>query len=234
MKFQCLGTGSSGNCYLIQLGSSYILLDAGVQFKKITKAINLNNLDFAFISHEHKDHSLCEENLRYRAVSILNGNTIQDFVKIAKFSQFSAELSIFLFPLEHGECKNGGIIIKKNGNSKGEQAECVLYATDFTVCKYDLSAFKFTSVIVECNYLKEKVIDTPEFMRTKENIYRHLSLEGCDLFLSKLDLSQCKEIILCHFSDNYSDAIYMGSYINSKYKIKTLCCRKLGGYDTYE
>ena len=234
MKFKCIGTGSSGNCYLIELGGSYILLDAGVTIEKITKAINLNLVDFAFISHEHKDHSLSEENLRYRAVSILEGRIIHRFEKITKFSQNKAKLDLYCFPVEHGDCPTSGIIIHKSGNVKGEEPETILYVTDFNNCVYDLSDFKFTSVIVECNYIKDKTINADNFTRTKENIYRHLSLEGCDMFLSKLDLSNCKEIILTHFSENFSDPIFMGSYINNKYKIKTLCCRKFGGYDIYE
>lgn len=230
MKFKCLGTGSSGNCYLVELGGSYILLDAGVKMEKITKAINLNLVDFAFISHEHNDHSQSQEKLRYRAVPILEGKTIHKFDKIAKFSQNKAKLDIYCFPIEHDDCPTSGIIIHK----KGDNPETILYITDFSNCIYDLSDFKFTSVIVECNYIKDKAINANNFTRTKENIYRHLSLEGCDMFLSKLDLSKCKEIILIHFSENFSDPIYMGSYINNKYKIKTLCCKKFGGYDTYE
>lgn len=229
MELKCLGTGSSGNCYLVCLDGSYIILDAGVNFKKIVNEVSLNLIDFAFISHEHKDHSRSLQNLVSRRVNILYGNLIQEFTKSEFKSKFSGLYQIYQFPVEHGDCKCAGIIIKK-GN------ECILYVTDFTICKYDLSVFKFTSVIVECNYLKEKAENTEanEFLRVKENIYRHLSLEGCDLFLSRLDLSKCKEIFLIHFSDNFSDPIYSGSYISNKYHITTHCCKKNGGYDTYE
>lgn len=30
MQLECIGTGSSGNCYLIKVGSSFIILDCGV------------------------------------------------------------------------------------------------------------------------------------------------------------------------------------------------------------
>ena len=227
VRFSCLGTGSSGNCYLLNVGSSNLLLDAGIKIEKITKAINLNLVDFAFISHTHKDHSLSEEKLHLRGVPVLRGELVDDFIKIKKSMDIIEPMNIYAFPVEHGDCKNAGLIIKTRN-------ECILYITDFTVCKYDLSIFKFTSVIVECNYLKEKVTDTDLFNRTKENIYRHMSLDGTDLFLSKLDLSNCNEIILTHFSNDFSDAIYMGSYINNMYKIKTLCCKRFGGYDIYE
>lgn len=227
MKFKCLGTGSSGNCYLIQLGDDNILLDAGVSIKKIIKNINLNNLAFAFISHEHLDHSKSLQNLRFSGVECIEGTNIQSFTKISINDKIDTKMSVWCFPVKHGDTKNSGIIIKNHN-------ECILYVTDFTICDYDLFDFKFTSVIVECNYLTRKVIQNGELIRTKENIYRHLSLKGCELFLSKLNLTKCKEIILVHFSDDYSEPIYMGCYINDRFGIKTLCCKKNGGYDTYE
>lgn len=223
MEFTCLGTGSSGNCYLLNVGSSNILLDAGVRPTNIVKACNLNKIDFAFVSHEHKDHSLSLNFLVSRGVKVVDGSLFNAFIK----NKYSDKITYYTFPVEHGDCNCCGIIIQSKD-------ECILYVTDFTVCKFNFSSIKFTSVIVECNYIAEKVTKDNNFIRTKENIYRHLSLEGCDLFLSKLNLSKCKEIILTHFSDNFSDPIYMGSYINQKYKIKTLCCKRFGGYDIYE
>ena len=227
MTFKCLATGSSGNCYIITLDGFNFLLDAGISIEKIIKAINLNNVDMCFISHEHKDHSKSVENLRKRHVSILEGKTIQEFTKIEKNGKFKGKIQIFCFDVEHGDVKNAPIILKT-------EKECILYIIDFTICKYDLSDFKFTSVIVECNYLTEKVKQDADFIRAKENIYRHQSLEGCKLFLSKLDLSKCTQIILTHFSDNYADPVFMGSVISNTFKIKTLTCKKYGGYDTYE
>lgn len=227
MEFKCLGTGSSGNCYLVKLGSSTIILDAGVDIKKITNEVNLNNVSFAFISHKHQDHSKSQNSLVQRGVEIVRGIN-QTFTKNATKSKFGENLRLYTFPVEHGECENYGLIIQTD-------AECILYVTDFTNCIYDLSPFKFTSVIVECNFLEENVTyEGNEISRVLENIKRHQSLHGCDLFLSGLDLTNCKEIILIHFSENYSDPIYMGSFIYNKYKIKTLCCKKYGGYDTYE
>lgn len=229
MEFKCLGTGSSGNCYIVKTNSgSLLILDAGVDIKKIVKEVNLNNVDLCFISHEHKDHSKSQNSLVERGVKVLAPIT-QEITKTSVYAKLGANLSLFTIPVEHGECINSALIVKDGD-------ETILYVTDFSLCKYDLSNFKFTSVFVECNYIKDNVVNVSKenLSRVLENIGRHQSLEGCDLFLSKLDLSKCKEIILIHFSDNYSDPIYMGSYINDKYKIRTLCCKKYGGYDAYE
>lgn len=226
MKFKCLGTGSSGNCYIVTtLKGSNILLDAGIDIRKIVKEINLNDVDMCFISHIHKDHAKAQNSLLKRGVKVICSK-IHGFAKTLVKTKFE-EITMYVFPVEHGDCDCFGCIIQTEN-------ECILYITDFTICKYDLSAFKFTSVIVECNYIEEHIIETEDNIRVLENIQRHQSLSGCDLFLSKLDLTKCNEIVLIHFSENFSNPIFMGSYIHNKYKIKTLCCKKLGGYNTYE
>ena len=62
MKFISLGSGSSGNCYLLQSGETSILLDAGISIRSLKK--HLKELDISlendvaavFVTHDHADH----------------------------------------------------------------------------------------------------------------------------------------------------------------------------------
>ncbi len=62
MNFVSLGSGSSGNCYLLQSGETSILLDAGISTRTLKK--HLKELDISleddvaavFITHDHADH----------------------------------------------------------------------------------------------------------------------------------------------------------------------------------
>ena len=64
MKFISLGSGSSGNCYLLQSGETSILLDAGISIRSLKKY--LKDLDMSleddvsavFVTHDHADHSM--------------------------------------------------------------------------------------------------------------------------------------------------------------------------------
>lgn len=235
VTINCLASGSTGNCYEVNMGSSCFLLDAGIPIETLSKKVNLNKVDFAFISHNHKDHSKSAEKLATRGVSIVYGNLIGEFEKIAKNGEFGGDFQMLGFPVEHGEEKNGGIIVFSN-----ETKECILYATDFTVCKYDLQKWieyyipgaKFSHIIVECNYLEELIEDKNQIKEIRQ-INTHMGLKGLELFLDKLDLSNCQEIILTHLSQRYGNAIIMGSTIYSKYKIKTGVCNQWGGIDYY-
>ena len=62
MKFVSLGSGSSGNCYLLQSGETSILLDAGISMRTLKK--HLKDFDLSleddvaavFVTHDHADH----------------------------------------------------------------------------------------------------------------------------------------------------------------------------------
>jgi hypothetical protein len=132
---------------------------------------------------------------------------------------------IIQVPIAHGECINNAFIIQYKD-------ECILYATDFNLCVYDLSQFQFTRVIVECNFI-EDMIPTEMDKKTKRQINTHMSLTGLKIFLDKLDLSKCEEINLIHKSSHYGNSVIMGSSIYAKYKIRTGVCQQFGGVAYY-
>lgn len=56
MNVITLGTGSSGNCYILESNNRYIILDCGLDFKTITRDKNFpkfRQIDFVFCSHIH-------------------------------------------------------------------------------------------------------------------------------------------------------------------------------------
>lgn len=227
MQVKCIGTGSNGNCYLVNLGSGWVILDFGCLPQKVYELVNANDIELGFLSHEHSDHNKFIS--RFKGFPIVRGNLIKDFTKISNFEQFRGVYSIWCFPLKHGNVNNAGLILKCHISK-----ETLLYATDFTVCRYSLRDWKPTIVMVECNYLKANVLnDNNDFGRKIENIDRHLDLEGCIKFLNTLDLSECKEILLLHQSSLYGDEVTFASVIEEKFKIKTGVCQRYGGVRYY-
>lgn len=55
MKLKCIDSGSNGNCYILHANDSAILLDIGVRWKEVLRAIdyNLSAIDFALVTHSH-------------------------------------------------------------------------------------------------------------------------------------------------------------------------------------
>lgn len=228
MELQCLGTGSRGNCYILKTDNRYILLDAGLPIKKIVKKINLNDLSFAFISHEHNDHSEAMYQLSQRGVQVIFGGQTKDWQKRQIKKYFNG--NVYTFGVEHGEAICNACVIE-------DVEDTILYATDFNLCKWDLRMFHFTSVIVECNFVEHLITQNminsnPKF---KRQINTHLGLNGLELFLGKLNLDKCKEIILVHRSTD--DSIYCQSevmmHIFSKYLKPVGICQTKGGIEWF-
>lgn len=61
LEFLCLGSGSSGNCYLLKTENTGILIDAGIGIRQLKKSLkeygfSLDHIDAVLITHDHADH----------------------------------------------------------------------------------------------------------------------------------------------------------------------------------
>ena len=62
MELQVIGTGSSGNAYVLRAGGSALLLDAGLPIRQLIRAVSdWKGLDGCLITHEHGDHAKSAE-----------------------------------------------------------------------------------------------------------------------------------------------------------------------------
>lgn len=61
MKFVPLASSSHGNAYLVTDGQIRILIECGLAYRTLQKALgfSLTELDAVLLTHEHKDHSKC-------------------------------------------------------------------------------------------------------------------------------------------------------------------------------
>jgi len=55
IDIKVIGSGSSGNCYLANFNGTQILLECGLPFKVIQKALNfkLSSIEACLVTHEH-------------------------------------------------------------------------------------------------------------------------------------------------------------------------------------
>lgn len=59
MTIDVLGSGSSGNCYLLNAANETLIIEAGIRFADIKKALNFSfaNVVGVVVSHRHGDHA---------------------------------------------------------------------------------------------------------------------------------------------------------------------------------
>jgi phosphoribosyl 1,2-cyclic phosphodiesterase len=55
MRLKVLGTGSSGNCYILENNQESLIIEAGISFKEVKKELNFNfeKVKGLLVSHEH-------------------------------------------------------------------------------------------------------------------------------------------------------------------------------------
>ena len=72
IDIKVIGSGSSGNCYLANINGTQLLLECGLSFKTIQKALNfkLSSIEGCLVTHEHIDHSKAVKDLLKNSVYV--------------------------------------------------------------------------------------------------------------------------------------------------------------------
>lgn len=214
MKVTVLGSGSKGNCYILEaVGAMPLLLEAGLPIKKIREGLNfgLSRVAGCLITHEHGDHSRGVRDLIHLGIGIyatggtldalgLEGHNIHRVMLRKPFK--TGSWGVLALPIEHDAEEPCCFLVSCGG-------ERLLYMTDTAYSPYTFKGL--TKIMIEANYcpdilktnVKRGIVDKAVQKRVLKN---HMSIERAKEFLRKTDLSKVTEIILVHLSDDNSDA----------------------------
>lgn len=208
MKLSILGSNSAGNCYIIQNEKEALILECGIKFADVQKALgfNLDKVVGALISHEHGDHCKFIGDFINKRIPVyasagtfeaknIKSNNILKVNTAKKIGRFT----VIPFDLKHDCAEPVGFYIQH------PEAGNIVFATD----TYYLP-FTFPNVnhwMIECNYRKDILdrsgIDPKRRSRLLES---HMSFATCMDALKSNDLTMTRNIILIHLSDGNSNA----------------------------
>lgn len=230
LKFICLASGSSGNCFYLGTEDYGILIDAGIPVRTIKGALKDVGIDFdrimgVFVTHDHADHikSLGTLGEKYnipiyatRATHVgINKNycMTQKLVSCMRYVEKDEVLNfrdfqITPFEVPHDGSDNVGYCIEHDG-------KCFCFITDIghitsTVASYIERA---NYLILEANYDEEMLAHGPYPQYLKERIMGpngHLSNKEAAKFLAQNLTEHLKCIWLCHLSreNNHPELAY--------------------------
>lgn len=215
MKLTILSSSSKGNGYILHNDNEALIIEAGVRFKVVQKALDFNTSKIVgcIVTHEHGDHSgHVSEYLKNTVKVFTSRGTIEKLkglsnerkpVAIASKQVFQVgNFRIMPFDVIHDAKEPFGYIIDHLETGK------ILFLTDTHYSKY---VFKHINhYIIEANYVEEIVDNLINCGKLQgfryDRIYNsHMSLETCKKLLQANDLSQTNNIILIHLSDSHSD-----------------------------
>lgn len=230
MRLRVIGTGSSGNSYLVSDNNDNVLiLDAGIRAKRIFAEIDDNaNVCGCLVTHEHNDHSRAVFDLALRGVRIgasdgtINaigaGKTIN--VESLKALQTYAYgvYTVMPFKVQHDAAEPFGFLVRHR-----ETKETLLYATDTYYLRNTFPGVMYW--MIECNYVDADSLRGLEMNRRLRLMQSHMSLERLKQTLAANDLRQTMKIVLVHLSDSNSDEERMISEIEKLTGIETIAAR---------
>lgn len=214
MKLTCINSNSKGNAYILHNGEEALLLECGVRFDEIKKALqfNLKKVVGCLITHEHQDHCKSVHNVLGAGIPVWSSHGTHEAM------QTTGHHRARFVHAEH-MVQMGGFRVKAyNVKHDAAQPFCylinhpdcgtVLFLTDSYYCEYDFKGLNH--VIIEANYSQE-ILDrrlkdglNPKFLRDRV-ITSHMSLDTCIKTLQAYDLSQVLNIVLIHLSDSNSN-----------------------------
>lgn len=210
MELKVIGSGSSGNCYLLTNGQESLVIEAGLPFGEVKKHIkDLRTIKGCITTHEHKDH--CKYVKDYVDSGIVTGMTravadqfeykhfIYEWDKYAyyKFGSFI----VHIVPVKHDvECYGFYIFHPDIGK--------LLFLTDTEYCKYIFQ--NVNHIMVEANY-SQKILDDnvatgdiPESLRNRI-MKSHMSYDTAKRLVEVNKSDSLYNVCLLHLSGHNSD-----------------------------
>jgi phosphoribosyl 1,2-cyclic phosphodiesterase len=214
IEIQPLASSSAGNAYRVTDGKTPLLLEAGVRFKDIQRALNFRTSEIAgcLITHEHRDHCKGVAEVMRAGIDVYASRGTLDALGLsghrakpiqAKRQFVIGTWTILPFDVQHDVAEPLGFLMV---NQEGEK---LVFITDSYYCRYKFNGL--THIMVECNFsiriLDENIAAGRVPASMKPRLLRsHFSLEHVKEFLQSNDLSKVQEIWLLHLSDTNSDA----------------------------
>jgi phosphoribosyl 1,2-cyclic phosphodiesterase len=215
MILKVLGSSSRGNCYLLENEREALILEAGVKFAEVKRALdfNIKKVVGCLITHEHKDHAgYINEFLGACIPVFASEGTIKNLIiKGDRFPLYCEAGALFKlggfqiipFNVMHDCAEPLGFFINHEETGK------VLFATDtyYLPCKFA----GLNNVLIECNYrldILEANIAAGRVASIVRNriIKSHFSYKHCLDALQANDIKAVNNIVLIHLSDGNSDA----------------------------
>ncbi len=206
MRFIPLASSSHGNAYLLEDGKTCLLIECGVSYKKLQKltGFETSGIVGCLISHEHKDHAGCYNQLIKNGVSVYASQGTAEALECDLFEALEdreqvtiGSFDVLPFPTFHDAAEPIGFLIRSQVDG-----EKLVFATDAVNLGYQFPGVNI--VAIECNYdeaILAKAERIPEKVRYRVS-NAHMSVKRACVWLDGLDMSRVREVYLSDACSN--------------------------------
>jgi len=239
VRFIQLYSCSSGNLYeIIASNGNRLLIEAGVTWSKLQKALNynVNNIGGCLISHEHLDHSKAVVDVMRAGIDVYASRGTFEALGIKKNERRAKivesktlirlkDFDVLCFDTKHDATEPLGFIVREKTTN-----EYLLFATDTSHIKQRFK-LPFSIIAIECSYDKEILqhrVNTKDINESvaKRLLTSHMEKQETLRYLQQfVDLSKCREINLLHMSKDNIDKAQAKTEFEQKLFIETKVVR---------
>lgn len=202
MILHCISSGSVGNCYAIEINDRYLLLDCGVSYHDISKALDfkMSKIVGCLLTHEHGDHCKAAKELIRRGIKVYTSAGTNDKVTgcivIKPMLEYKiGEFTFKGFDVPHDAAEPFGYLVHH------PLMGLLSFITDAMYCRYTFPGLKYA--LIEANYSNETTTISNEAL-IKRIKTSHMSLKTCMEFL-EANKAALEVVVLLHLSDSNSD-----------------------------
>jgi phosphoribosyl 1,2-cyclic phosphodiesterase len=203
MELKVIGSGSSGNCYLLSNDKETLILEAGLPIKEILKGLNhdTSKVVGCLISHAHMDHSKSAVDLTKRYIDIYSTSevvertgkgTILNPSRVYSIGNFTItpikvehDVDTFSFVITHPDL---GILV---------------FCTDAKSFPYHIK--NANHILIEANYDETTIEDYAlenfdEFQNINRVRNSHLSIQQAEDVIERHRGHNLSNVVLIHLS----------------------------------
>lgn len=210
MKLKVLGSSSSGNCYILENDVEALIIEAGLPFKEVKKALNFNirKIVGVVVSHCHSDHSKAAIEYKKAGISVFKP---YEFPDISADTMHDAQYGNFKIRAFPNRAKDGHWF---HNNNDGTGCPCygfhiyhpdmgnMIYVSDTECVRWVFSNIQH--VLVEANHSKECV--DKDSAKYTHQITGHMEIGTTCEFLKANNNAGLRNVVLLHLSSDSSDA----------------------------
>lgn len=203
-KLKVISSGSHGNSYILECDNEQLIIELGISWKEILKALNYNlaNITSCLVSHKHQDHAKSVSNAIKSGLSVYSCLDVQSIHSDVKVLQNGLKTQIGAFlvqpvPMQHNVECIGFLIITPDKQK-------ILFATDTNSIPYRFK--NLNHILVESNYSKELIIDNIcEDKYSRSASENHMEINDTIDFVRNNYSSSLMNVVLLHLSSGNAD-----------------------------
>lgn len=214
MKLHVLGSSSSGNGYVLEGENTALVLEAGVKFSAVKKALNFNisKIVGCIVTHEHGDHSKYAKEYVDSGIDMFLSEGTKNALKFKHHRLHSlkpihdvliGDFNVKPFDVKHDCAEPFGFLIQH------DKMGLAVFATDTYYLPYKFPGLNH--ILVEVNY-DEQILEAnldkglPKVVKDRV-LESHMSLDTFKDFIRANDIKEVNNIVLLHLSDGNSNAM---------------------------